>query len=1089
MTAITQSVPTYTGGISQQPDEKKFPGQVVDVVNAIPDATNGLYKRPGAERVGTGKLASVATGGSFFHYYRDEEEGSYIGQVDSNGALKIWKASGDNAGAAQTIAYGTGGETAIKAYLASATPEDIQFLSINDTTFASNRSKPVLHSGTTDGASDTHYAFVEILRTENGRQYSLNAYSGEGTTSISRATRVKISSDTLDESGGTGPCPGIGTQVFSVNSGSKKNLIFRITTLGQQGQLSGYGDDTDTPGPPTESFSCTYNRRVQLLHGGEGWATGDTDGALTVTLTAAKTNYNYTIGIEDSETVPVKADIKAVRPAPTPFDSDTAVTIDTIIGGIVTELSGTAITCTVIGNGIYMTSGSAFQIEIVNKDLMRVMQSTVNDVSLLPSQCKDGYVVKVENSQESEKDDYYLKFEGENGKDGTGSWVEVAGPGLVKGFDKSTMPHVIQRTALANQGTSTEIATFTVKQYDYPDRAIGDDTTNPIPTFVSIRSGHPDYDSSNDDRYINKVLFFRNRLAFLSGERIITCQPGTLGAPDFWAKTALAVSASDPIDIASSSMFPSALYDGIDINAGLLVFSSNQQFLLSSDDTILNPDTAKLRSISTYNYNTNIPPISMGVSVGYIDNSGKYSRFNEMLNTAREGEPTVGETSKLVPSLLPKSIDLITNSRENQLVLFGKTGTNTIYGFKYFQIGEKRQQASWFKWQFKNNLKYHFIIDDDYYFLDTNDFLQRISIVQSDDDISIDQDSVNYLLHLDNHVPVTGGVHDIETDITTFTHGTNGAVTDWIDEVTNGSTDLVIIDKEPGSSTRLARYATCTVINNDDFTVPGDWSPRVRSVTVTNGGSGYTSAPTVSIKGNKGAWTASTAYVTGDQVTNNDRLYILTSGNHTSSGSGAPTHYSGTVTTGGGDCLFSGPQATGTASVVDGAVTAVTITDAGSNYHSGATVTFDGGGGSGAAATATASPLSTSPLNIGYLYEYNVKLPRVYSTKLEGNKSVADVNASLVLHRINLNFGKIGLYETTLDRVGKDSYSEVYESSISDEYEVSDAPYLEEYIQTVPVYEKNKNVDITLKSKHPAPATLHSMSWEGDYSPMYYQRV
>ena len=122
MTAITQSVPTYTGGISQQPDEKKFPGQVVDVVNAIPDATNGLYKRPGAERVGTGKLASVATGGSFFHYYRDEEEGSYIGQVDSNGALKIWKACGDNAGAAQTIAYGTGGETAIKSYLASATP-------------------------------------------------------------------------------------------------------------------------------------------------------------------------------------------------------------------------------------------------------------------------------------------------------------------------------------------------------------------------------------------------------------------------------------------------------------------------------------------------------------------------------------------------------------------------------------------------------------------------------------------------------------------------------------------------------------------------------------------------------------------------------------------------------------------------------------------------------------------------------------------------------------------------------------------------------------------------------------------------------
>ena len=94
-----------------------------------------------------------------------------------------------------------------------------------------------------------------------------------------------------------------------------------------------------------------------------------------------------------------------------------------------------------------------------------------------------------------------------------------------------------------------------------------------------------------------------------------------------------------------------------------------------------------------------------------------------------------------------------------------------------------------------------------------------------------------------------------------------------------------------------------------------------------------------------------------------------------------------------------------------------------------------------------------------------------------------------VLHRVNISFGKIGLYETVLNRVGKDTYTELYESSLSDEYEVSDAPYLEEYIQTVPIYEKNKNVDITLKSKHPAPATLHSMSWEGDYTPMYYQRV
>ena len=81
-------------------------------------------------------------------------------------------------------------------------------------------------------------------------------------------------------------------------------------------------------------------------------------------------------------------------------------------------------------------------------------------------------------------------------------------------------------------------------------------------------------------------------------------------------------SASDPIDISAASMFPSEIYDGIEINAGLLVFSSNQQFLLSTDDTVLNPDTAKLRSVSTFNYNIDVPPLSLGTTIAYIDNSG-----------------------------------------------------------------------------------------------------------------------------------------------------------------------------------------------------------------------------------------------------------------------------------------------------------------------------------------------------------------------------------------------------------------------------------------------------------------------------------
>ena len=221
--------------------------------------------------------------------------------------------------------------------------------------------------------------------------------------------------------------------------------------------------------------------------------------------------------------------------------------------------------------------------------------------------------------------------------------------------------------------------------------------------------------------------------------------------------------------------------------------------------------------------------------------------------------------------------------------------------------------------------------------------------MQADTDPSIDQDNINYLLHLDNYTTVANGTYDAATKKTTFANQS-----DWIDDVTTPNGTLVLVDSDSNTA-REGRYTECTVINTDDFTVPGNWS--------------------------------------------------------------------------------------------------------------GAT------------------------LHIGYLYDYQVDFPRIYLTKADGQSTRADVNSILTLHRINFSLGKIGLYETTLKRLGKPDYTEVYESTELDEYLVSDAPYVEEYIKTIPVYDKNSNVSITLKSTHPSPTTLRSMSWEGSYTPKYYNRA
>ena len=67
MSSITQTIPNYVGGMSEQPDQLKVPGQVTNIVNAIPDIVHGLYKRPGAKRIGTAPLTNVQSSGSWFH--------------------------------------------------------------------------------------------------------------------------------------------------------------------------------------------------------------------------------------------------------------------------------------------------------------------------------------------------------------------------------------------------------------------------------------------------------------------------------------------------------------------------------------------------------------------------------------------------------------------------------------------------------------------------------------------------------------------------------------------------------------------------------------------------------------------------------------------------------------------------------------------------------------------------------------------------------------------------------------------------------------------------------------------------------------
>ena len=152
MAAVNQRIQNFLGGVSQQPDFIKFPGQLRKCDNAYPDVTFGLSKRPPGEFVA--QLSGAAAGGQWFEIIRDSDE-KYIGQITTSG-IKVWNLA---TGVAQTV-------SGSMSYLSGATqPYGLQ--TIGDYTLITNPQKTVATTGTTDGfvtSGNTidHYAFVSI---------------------------------------------------------------------------------------------------------------------------------------------------------------------------------------------------------------------------------------------------------------------------------------------------------------------------------------------------------------------------------------------------------------------------------------------------------------------------------------------------------------------------------------------------------------------------------------------------------------------------------------------------------------------------------------------------------------------------------------------------------------------------------------------------------------------------------------------------------------------------------------------------------------------------------------------------------------
>jgi hypothetical protein len=170
MTSVSQRIPNFIGGVSQQADEKMLLGQVKDALNCYPDITLGMLKRPGGKFLGrlASLTANTADSAAWFSMFRDNQE-KYIATVSSAGVIKVWNLL---TGLAGTVSYPAGKQAAVESYLTATDYRSIKTLTINDFTYVVNTEKTV-----TAKAAPTwnakRQATIVIYGVENNATYSV----------------------------------------------------------------------------------------------------------------------------------------------------------------------------------------------------------------------------------------------------------------------------------------------------------------------------------------------------------------------------------------------------------------------------------------------------------------------------------------------------------------------------------------------------------------------------------------------------------------------------------------------------------------------------------------------------------------------------------------------------------------------------------------------------------------------------------------------------------------------------------------------------------------------------------------------------
>lgn len=376
-----------------------------------------------------------------------------------------------------------------------------------------------------------------------------------------------------------------------------------------------------------------------------------------------------------------------------------------------------------------------------NNQAMIGFTSAIQRFNLLPSTAPDGYTVYVKTDPSgNEAGSYYIKY-----NDAEKVWEECLKPDILLGLDNSTMPHTLIRQADGR---------FTFQRADWTDRKVGDEDSNPLPSFV--------------DSTLNDIFFFRNRLGFLSGENIILSESAEYF--NFWMTTASDILDIDPIDVTTTTNRVNILNYAIPYDGELYCFSDNSQFVLRSDTT-LSPKNTALVELTGFTSAPDCRPVRSGRNLYFASKRAEYTSIMEYYTVQETSEiKNAQDITSHIPNYIPNDVYYIeAGTNENIMLILTKGAKTKAYVYKYLFQNEQRVQSSWSEWDFGGRIYGVFFVGSMLYIVlnrGSSHVLEKINFTTSSTEDF--PEAENYRVYLDCKKVTTSGVYDDLNEVTSF---------------------------------------------------------------------------------------------------------------------------------------------------------------------------------------------------------------------------------------------------------------------------------------------------------------------------------